>query len=147
MTDIAGDPIQSGVVLAIPAAIIAEATGKDPRKAAAYAAAAGVLLSLGYKYSEYQTRTAQEQANYALTRNKSVMNSVKSSGANYVAVPVKADKNDPKSKAGVVRVKVNKKSDGTMEAGTVDRAAYASTTASTGSPVKLGGSDAVYYNP
>lgn len=87
-------------------------------------AGAGAAASLIYKASLKQRSDAQARANYALTQNRSIMKSVKSSGATHLAVPVKRDTSDSRSKSGVVRVKIKKKSDGTMEAGSTDSTLY-----------------------
>jgi hypothetical protein len=109
--------------------------------------AAGRAASAIYSATVNQRRFAQENANYALANNRSIMNSVKASDARYVAVPVKAEKGNPKSKAGIVRVKVKEKSDGTLEAVGTDSKIYDSVSGKTGSTVNVGGSDAVYYYP
>jgi hypothetical protein len=109
-------------------------------------AGAGAAISLGYKASLKQRSEAQANANYALTRNSSVMKSVKASGAKYVAVPVKSDPNEPKSQPALLRVKVERSDDGTMKAGEVDPNAYPVETAKSGSEINVGGSPAVFYD-
>lgn len=110
-------------------------------------AGAGAAISMAYKFSVQQRQYAQERANYALTQNRSVMKSVKATGADYVAVPVKAERGNPNSKSGVARVRVKQNRDGTLEAGSVESTIYPSTPASSGSLVAVGGQDAVFYQP
>lgn len=103
-------------------------------------AGAGAAISMIYKASVKQRSDAQARANYALTHNRSIMKSVKASGASHLSVPVKRDSSDPNSKAGVVRVKIKEKSDGTLEAGSTDSTLYAA-----GSPEAT--KNAVFYQP
>ena len=114
----------------------------------------GVAISEGYKANQKQCSYAQAQANHALTRNRSVMNSVKDTGAKYVAVPVKADPHNPDSKPAVLRVPVERCKDGTLKAGEADPKQYPVETAKTGTDQKaksgtelnVGGKAAVFYD-
>jgi type II secretory pathway pseudopilin PulG len=106
-------------------------------------AAAGALVSASYKASLEQQRAAQRQANNAL-RDRSIMKSVKSSGAKYVAVKVKPKPGAPDNKSRMIKVRVNENADGTLSAGEADSTAYP-IPASTGSTVRVGMSSAVPY--
>lgn len=110
-------------------------------------AGTGAAISMAYKFSVQQRQYAQARANYALANNRSVMKSVKASDADYLMVPVRKERNNPKSASGLARVKVKKKSDGTLEAGSVDSTVYPSKHASSGSVMTVAGQDAVFYQP
>lgn len=148
------DPALMSQIGAVGGALVGSQVGNSPRQrqqnmviGAAGGAGAGWLASKAYSATVNQRRYAQEKANYALTNNRSVMRSVKANNARYVAVPVKADKGGSKSKSGIVRVKVKEKSDGTLEAVGTDSKIYDSVPGKSGSQVKVGGEDAVYYYP
>ncbi len=138
---------------ALAGAVVGAATGNGSNRGQRAAlgalggAGAGWVASKIYTATVNQRRYAQEKANYALANNRSVMRSVKAADARYVAVPVKAEKGNAKSKSGIVRVKVKEKSDGTLEAVSTDSKIYDNVSGKTGSTVTVGGSDAIYYYP
>ena len=146
------DPNRMAALGGLTGAVIGSATGNGQNNqqralmGGLIGAGAGAGVSLLYKASLQQRRYAQEQANYALASNNSVMRGVKASGASYVAVPVQGD-SQTGSKRALVRVKVSKRSDGSFVAGKAEEKSYPVTSARNGSVVNVGGQNAVFYNP
>jgi hypothetical protein len=132
---------------AVAGAAIGGGNNRNVRRNAALGglagAGAGALVSMAYKASLQQQQQARERANYALAHDRSIMKSVKASGADYVAVKVKPKAGAPDQKSRLIKVKVKENADGTMSAGEAGGTAYPVEPVSSGESLRLGMNQAI----